>query len=170
MQNRTKKIITCALLISVSLILSYIENILPMSYFVPGAKIGLANIVTLLTIYTLSPKESFIILITRIIIMGLVFTNAYMMIYSLVGGLLAYLVMFIMFKSNAFSIIIVSIGGATAHNIGQLLVASIFFSTTSFIYYLPYLLIIGVITGLIVGIINVLILNRFKVIVDKYLY
>ena len=98
----------------------------------------------------------------RIFIIGITFTNPYMMLYSLAGGFLSISIMALMAKTHLFSNIVVSIVGGVSHNIGQLLVAFVFFSTSVFIYYLPYLILLGIVSGTVVGIIAQIIYIKIK--------
>ena len=161
LHRNTKLITSCGMLVASAIILGYIESLLPLNIGVPGAKIGLANIITFLALYLLDRKYALIILVLRILIIGITFTNLYMMIYSMVGGLLSLLVMMILKKFD-FGMIVVSIMGGISHNIGQTLVAMVFFSSTSFVYYLPYLIIIGMISGTLIGLTGSMILSRIK--------
>ena len=85
-----------------------------------------------------------------------------MMIYSLAGGFLSISIMALMVKTHLFSNIVVSIVGGVSHNIGQLLVAFVFFSTSAFIYYLPYLILLGIVSGTVVGIIAQIVYHKIK--------
>lgn len=140
------------LLLAVALILSYVESLIPFFFWIPGMKLGLANLAVVLTLYLYDWREALLINFCRIIIAGFLFGNLYMILYSLAGGTASFLIMLIMRHCGYFSIKGVSIGGGVAHNIGQLLVACLVVETTGIIYYLPILMIAGLVTGLLIGI------------------
>ena len=143
--TKTKKIALCAVLIALALALSYIERFLPLQLLIPlpGVKLGLANIVTLIALYLLGGKSAFAILIPRCIL-GAVFGGGITgLMFSLTGGLLAMSVMALSRKAPLFSIYGVSVLGAAAHSVGQILAAMG--------AYLPYLLGVSIFTGLATG-------------------
>lgn len=151
--TNVKRMCYLALFCAIAIILSYIETLIPFQFGVPGAKIGLANITTIILLLCFGFKEAFIVMLLRIFIIAATFTNLYMMLYSLAGGIISLIMMALVHKTKLFSNYIVSIIGGIFHNIGQLLIAMIFFNTTTFLYYLPYLLLIGTISGTAIGII-----------------
>ena len=148
MEKSIKKLCYLALFCAIAIVLSYIESLIPLYLGVPGAKLGLANVVTLTLLLCFGLKEAFIVMFLRILIVSLTFTNFYMFLYSLSGGLLSLIIM------NLFSDIIISIMGGIFHNVGQLLVAMLFFSSTVFMYYLPYLMLFGILSGIVIGILG----------------
>ena len=152
-----KKMCYLALFCAISIILSYIESMIPFQFGIPGAKIGLANIISIVLLFSFGFQSALIVLVLRIFLVAAAFTNFYMMIYSLAGGILSLVMMTLVYKTHLFSNYTVSIIGGISHNIGQLLVAMIFFDTSVFLYYLPYLLCIGTISGAAIGIIAQLI-------------
>lgn len=155
--TKTKKLCFLALFCAISIVLNYIEMLFPIYLGIPGAKLGLANIITLTILLCIGFKEAIGVMLLRILIIGMAFTNFYMMLYSLAGGLLSVIVMYIMLRTHLFSHVIISIMGGIFHNIGQLLIAFVFFSTSAFIYYLPYLIILGLVSGCIIGLLSHLI-------------
>lgn len=158
----TKKIPYMGMLVALAFIFSYVEAIIPFRIPIPGIKLGLANIVVLIALYAYGIKEAFIISLVRIILIALTFSNTFTMIYSLTGGLLSWTVMSLLKKTDRFSIIGVSVAGGVAHNIGQIIVAAVLMETSSLIYYLPILIVGGVITGIIIGYLSKSILKILK--------
>jgi len=151
--TKTKRLTLCALLIALALALSYTERFIPLQMVVPlpGVKLGLANIVTLIALYLLGPKYAFGILIPRCIF-GAVFGGGITgLLFSLTGGVLAMLTMTVTRKLPAFSIYGVSILGAAAHNAGQILAAMVLMHSVYIGAYLPYLLIVALFTGFATG-------------------
>ncbi|MGN1113537.1 MAG: Gx transporter family protein [Oscillospiraceae bacterium] len=148
-----KRITYGGILTALALIFSYIEILLPLNFGIPGIKLGLANMVILVGLYFLNRKDVCIISLLRIIISGLLFGSGMSLIFSLAGGILSLAVMIIIKKSGIFSIYGVSVSGAVTHNIGQILAALIVMNTRVVIFYLPILMIAGVVTGFIMGLI-----------------
>ena len=148
-----KKIAYSSILVALALILSYVEALIPINFGIPGVKLGLANLVIVIGLYFLNTSQVFVILITRIILVSFLFGNMSAMLYSLAGGIISFMVMLLMKKIKGFSIVGVSIAGGVAHNIGQLIVASLVVENFKLIYYLPVLMIAGTLTGMLIGII-----------------
>ena len=160
MNNR--KIAFLGLFVALAFVLSYIEFMLPLNIGIPGAKIGLANLVIMVALYTLGEKNAIALSIIRVVLVGLTFGNFSMMLYSLAGAALSLFVMLIAKKLNKFSMVGVSILGGVFHNVGQIIVAMLVLETKSLMYYLPFLIVIGTITGVLIGIIANLITVRVK--------
>jgi len=157
-----KKLTLLALIISLGMILSYIESQIILPIPIPGIKVGLANIAVIFTLYKLGIKEAILVSIIRIIILSILFGNLVSLIYSLVGAILSLLSMTILRKTNQFSIVGVSIIGGVMHNVGQIIIASIMLETNVLTYYLPYLLIGGIGAGIVIGLIGAILIKRIK--------
>ena len=152
--KKTKKIAYSAMMVALALIFSYVEILIPFSFGVPGIKLGLANIVVLIGLFFLKPSEVFGILVTIIILVAFMFGNMSSLIYSLAGGILSFLVMLLLKQLKGFSTIGISMAGGVSHNIGQLVVAAIVVESLNVFYYMPILLIAGLITGMLIGIVG----------------
>jgi len=151
--HKTKHLTLCAILIALAMALSYTERFIPLQMIVPlpGVKLGLANIVTLIALYLMGPKAAFAILIPRCIF-GAVFGGGITgLMFSLTGGILAMLTMTLAKKVPVFSIYGVSILGAAAHNVGQILAAMVLMSSPYIGAYLSYLLMVALFTGFATG-------------------
>lgn len=151
--TKTKKTALCAVLIALALALSYMERFIPLQLIVPlpGVKLGLANIVTLIALYLLGGKAAFAILIPRCIL-GAVFGGGITgLMFSLTGGILAMSVMALCRKWPFFSIYGVSVLGAAAHSVGQIMAAMVLMHSVYVGAYLPYLLGVSIFTGLATG-------------------
>ena len=151
--SKTKRLALCAMLVSLALALSYMERFLPLQLLIPlpGVKLGLANIVTLIALYLMGPGSAFAILVPRCI-MGAVFGGGITgLAFSLTGGLLAMSVMSLSRRIPALSIYGVSILGAAAHSIGQILAAMVLMNSVYVGGYLPYLLGVSIFTGFATG-------------------
>ncbi len=147
-----KKVATCAVLVALAMIFSYIEAILPIPFGVPGVKLGLANLVVVTGFYILRPGEVFLVSAVRILLSSLLFGNALSLLYSLAGGILSFFVMLGLKHVKGFSVAGVSLAGGVAHNIGQIAVAALVVKNTAVLYYLPALTAAGVAAGLLMGI------------------
>lgn len=156
-----RRVATYGMLIALAFIFSFVETLIPIPIPVPvpGIKLGLANIVVLVALYSLGIKEAFVISCVRIILMGFTFGNMFSILYSLSGGILSWIIMSIMKKTKAFSVIGVSIAGGITHNLGQIIVAAIVFETAGMVTYIPVLLVAGTITGLLTGMLGVSLLK-----------
>lgn len=137
---------------ALALMFSYVESLIPFHIGIPGAKLGLANLVIVIVLYKMNVKSAYLLSVTRVVLSGFIFGSMFGILYSLAGGLLSLTVMAVMRRTQGFSVIGVSIAGGVFHNIGQLIVAMIVVESYSASYYLPALLITGLITGLMIGI------------------
>ena len=151
--SHTKRLVQSAVLISLALALSYAERFIPLQLLIPlpGVKLGLANVVTLIALYLLGGKTAFAILIIRCIL-GSVFGGGITgLLFSLTGGVLSMSVMALSRRLPFLSVYGVSILGAAAHNIGQILAAMVVMNSVYVGAYLPYLLLVALFTGFATG-------------------
>ena len=148
----TKQLARSALLVAAALALSYLERFIPLNLVVPlpGVKLGLANIVTMFALYTLEKRQAFAILVLRCCL-GSLFGGLSGLAMSLTGGVLAFWTMVLAKKLPLFSVYGVSLLGAAAHNLGQVLAASVMMGSVYTFYYLPFLLLTALATGLLTG-------------------
>lgn len=147
---------------ALALIFSYIETLIPFSFGIPGIKLGLANLLTVILLYKRNAKEAFLLSVVRIILAGFLFGNLFSIFYSLAGGILSLFVMAGLKKTGSFSVMGVSAAGGVSHNVGQLLVAMAAVETYQVGYYFPVLLVAGLVTGLLIGIVANEVLKRLK--------
>lgn len=147
---------------ALALIFSYLETFIPIPLGIPGIKLGLANLLTVILLYKRNAKEAFLLSIARIVLSGFLFGNMFSILYSLAGGLVSLFVMAVLKHSGKFSVMGVSAAGGVAHNMGQLLVAMAAVETYRVGYYFPVLLVAGLLTGLLIGIAAGQILSRLK--------
>ena len=150
------------LCIALAMIMSYIEVLVPLSFAVPGIKMGLANIVIIFVLYKLGTKEAILVSLIRVILVSLLFSNAMAMAYSIAGAVLSLGIMWLLKKTDKFSVIGVSISGGIMHNVGQIIMAVILLGTKQIALYLPVLLITGTATGIVIGIVSGLVIKRFE--------
>ena len=151
--NRTKRMTLCAMLISTALVLSYLERFIPLQMVVPlpGVKLGLANIASLLALYMLGAKSAYMILALRCVLGSMFGGSVTGLVFSLTGGTLSMLAMAGAKKLPFLSVYGVSILGAAAHNIGQILASMALMQSIHIGAYLPYLLIVALATGFATG-------------------
>ena len=142
-----------SMLLSLSVVLSIIEGMIPiLSGWIPGLKLGLANIVVLYVLYTHSVKEAFCLSILRVILVGMLQTGLFSLpfFFSLSGAVFSVSAM-AFFKKTSLSIIGVSVIGSLFHCLGQILIAILLLQTNAFLAYLPWLLLGCIPTGILVG-------------------
>lgn len=149
-----RKTVLLGFLLAISMILAYIESVLPLAVGIPGVKLGLPNLVVVLLLYSYGKKEALFVNLLRILLTGFLFGNLYSILYAMAGALFSFCVMVIMRKTGGFSIVGVSISGGVSHNIGQILVAMFVVETYAPAFYLPFLLIAGAVTGFLIGIVS----------------
>ena len=155
-----KKIAFYGLLIALAFVLSYIESLIPVFIAIPGAKLGLTNLVVLIALERFGKKDAFIINMIRILLVGFTFGNTFSLLYSFAGGILSFLIMILLKKTKKFSLVGISVGGGVGHNIGQIIVAAFVLETRALIYYLPFLFAIGTLAGAVIGILSAEIIKR----------
>lgn len=151
--KKTRRLTLCAILIALALGLSYMERFIPLNLVVPlpGVKLGLANIVTLMALYFLDVPTAFTVLILRCILNTPFGGSITALAFSAIGGVFALAVMALARHIPQISIYGVSILGAAAHNIGQICAAMVLLGSTYVIAYLPFLLLVSILTGVITG-------------------
>ena len=159
---KTKKVAFLSMCIALSMILSYFESLIPPLVAVPGVKIGLPNLVMVFMLYKIGWKETAIVSIIRVILVGILFGTPLSMIYSLAGATLSLIGMILMKKTNLFAPVTVSVVGGILHNVGQIATACFVMDTAQIAYYLPVLLITGTVAGIIIGYVAALILKRLE--------
>lgn len=147
---------------ALALIFSYVEMLIPIQFGVPGIKLGLANLLIVIMLYKCGLKEALLLSVVRIILSGFIFGNMFSILYSLAGGILSLAVMALLKSRGSFSVMGVSIAGGVSHNLGQLAVAMAVVATYRVGYYLPVLLIAGLLTGMLIGIISNEVLKRIR--------
>ena len=141
---KTQKLTVMALTTAIALVLSFIESQIPAFVAVPGVKMGLANIAIVYALYRLGWKEAALISLIRVVLVSLLFGSAASFLYSLAGAVLSLLGMALLKKTGKFTEIVVSVAGGVLHNIGQIAMASIILETDALRYYLPFLLVSGI--------------------------
>lgn len=147
------KVAYMGVFLALALICSYVESLIPISFGIPGVKLGLTNIVVVLMLYCIGEKEALAVSVCRIVLAGFLFGNLFSILYSLAGGLLSFLIMWAVKRTGKLGILPVSVCGGIFHNIGQLAVAALVVENYNVFYYLPVLLLAGAATGLAIGVV-----------------
>lgn len=153
MRYPTSKLALSGVLTALAAIFSYVEAMIPFAVGVPGIKLGLANVVIVFALYRIGPGFAFLVSVARIMVVSSLFGSLAIAMYSLAGGLLSLGVMTLLLRTKLFSVIGVSMAGGVFHNIGQLIIAATVVETFQMLYYFPVLLIAGMVTGIVIGII-----------------
>lgn len=148
---KTVRITELGMLLALALVLSYLETLIPILVAVPGVKLGLANVITILLLYRTNWKITMLFMSVRVVLSGLLFSGVSGIIYSFTGGFCCIIIMTILKKMPYFSLIGVSILGALFHNAGQIVVAALVMENTHILYYLFVLCISGTVSGFLIG-------------------
>jgi len=157
---KTKTVALTGLLIALALILSYLESLVPLSFAIPGIKLGLPNLVIVFALYRLKPGIAAAISLLRVLLVALLFGSALSLAYSAAGAVLSLAVMLLLKKSGRFGCAGVSVAGAVAHNLGQILTAALLLETPSLAWYFPVLCASGTVAGILIGLLAALLVKR----------
>lgn len=150
------------MLIALAFIFSYVEAMIPIPVPIPGVKLGLANLVNMVGLYTVGAAGTAAVSLVRIVLVGFTFSNTFSMFYSLAGGAASLAVMILARKTGWFGQVGVSILGGIFHNIGQLTIAAFVTQTAGVFAYFPVLLAAGVITGTVIGMLGGMVVERIS--------
>ena len=148
---RSSKVAQYGLFAALAILMGYVEMLIPLPLLVPGMKLGLANVIIVIVLYHMDTKSAFFISLVRVLMSGLLFLGFAGLLYSLAGALLSLGVMALLKKTGKVSITGVSVMGGVFHNVGQIIVAAAVVENIKMAYYLPFLLVTGVVTGFVIG-------------------
>ncbi len=148
---RSTKVAQYGLFAALAILMGYVEMLIPLPLLVPGMKLGLANVIIVIVLYHMDAKSAFFISLVRVLMSGLLFQGFAGLLYSLAGALLSLGVMALLKKTGKVSITGVSVMGGVFHNVGQIIVAAAVVENIKMAYYLPFLLVTGVVTGFVIG-------------------
>ena len=155
------------LLLAFALILSYIEVLIPFSFGIPGVKLGLSNLAVLLALCLLGYRDAFLLTVVKAIFCGFLFGNMTMILYSLSGAVCSFLAMAVMMKSTRSHLLTISAVGGVMHNAGQLLVAYFVVETYGIFYYVPIVILAGLIAGILIGTIVTLVMPFIRNVIKR---
>lgn len=158
----TRRLALLSLSVAFAMLLSYVESITPPIVPLPGVKLGLANVATVLVMAALGKRAALLVSIVRIALTSMLFGSPVSAFYSLFGALISFAVMALLFHIPAFSLIGVSVGGGVFHNVGQIIAASIILGGGEVFAYLPPLIISGILAGAFVGMVSAFVLLRLR--------
>ena len=161
MNSRLQKTACLGLFTALASILGYIETLLPVFAGIPGVKLGLANLAVLYLLIRFSWREAALVSFARILIIGALFGSLFSIAYSTAGALLSLAVMTLLHKKTDFSVIALSVAGVS-HNIGQLLIAVLVTESGVLFYYAPALMVSGVLTGILIGLLTSEVQKRIR--------
>lgn len=151
-RERNQRIALCGLLVSLMLVLGYMETLIPVPTAVPGIKLGLSNGVLLFAIYLLDIPTAFALMVLKVVLSGLLFGGVSAMMYAFAGGLLSMIAMSLLSRVKDVHPVTVSMVGGVAHNVGQVGLAMIMLQTSQLMYYMAVLMLVGLATGAVTGI------------------
>ena len=160
---KTKKLVTLAVTVSVAMILSFVESRIPAFVAIPGVKVGLANIAVIFALYKMGWREAISVSVIRVLLVALLFGSVVSLAYSIAGAIISLSLMILLRKIGIFTEVAVSVVGGITHNIGQILIAFLLLETKVVFYYLPFLMVSGVIAGIAVGVAAALLIKRVKI-------
>lgn len=160
MHKRTKTVAFCGVLTALAMIFSYIESLIPIPLPIYGIKLGVANIAIITILYAIGSKEALLVNVVRIALTAVLFGSLNSFLFSMAGGILSFAVMVCLKKVKLFSMVGVSVAGGVFHNVGQILMAVIVMGSYAIVYYLPVLIIAGIVTGIVIGLVSALVVKR----------
>lgn len=150
------------MLVAVALVLGFIERMIPLPVPVPGIKLGLSNLVTVLALYWFGLKDASLVAVLRVALGGFLFGSGFSVIYAMAGAITA-LISMIVSKRCGVGVVATSAIGAVAHNLAQLVIAMLIVKTGGLISYLPILMLSGILTGILTGSIAQALLARVPI-------
>ncbi len=156
----TRKVVHMGMLIALAMVLSFIESQIPAFIAVPGIKLGLANIAVVFALYSLGFREALGVSLIRVVLSAILFGSVVSGLYSAAGAILSLLGMALLKKSGFFGTVGVSVSGAVLHNLGQIGIACFILKTQALVYYLPFLILSAVVSGVVIGIVSAVLVER----------
>ncbi|GKU26994.1 Gx transporter family protein [Clostridium folliculivorans] len=162
--RKTRKMVFLSLLVSQALVLHIVESMIPIPFITPGAKLGLANIVTVVSLYSFGEIETLLVIIVRLLLASMFGGSISSLLYSIAGALFSFFIMVIIKRigKDKVTLIGVSAAGSVFHNIGQITMAALVVQNVNISLYLPVLTIAGIGTGFFVGLTSRYTLNHLN--------
>lgn len=164
-----KKTAFYGLFLALALVAGYVERLLPINLGIPGVKLGLANAVTMVLLYTVGIRAAAGISVIRILLTGMLFGNGFAMVYSGAGAACSLGIMLLLKRTNKFSCVGISVAGGVFHNLGQIIVAALVLETQALLYYLPVLILSGLAAGIFIGILSGILIRRIEPVIKETL-
>ena len=160
----SKRITYTGMFVAIAMVFSYLESMIPVNIAIPGIKLGLANMVTIVVMYRLRIADAWIVSLVRVVLSSLLFGNMAIMIYSMAGAVLSLLVMSICRKNDLFGLLGTSILGGVSHNAGQIVMAAFLMKSGNIMFYIPVLCISGTIAGVCIGLAGAVLVRKLPAI------
>ncbi len=157
------KVAHIGVFVALALIFGYIETLIPINVGIPGFKMGLSNIMIVIALYKFGIIETFFLGLIKVVLAGMLFGSSSNIIFGLIGIICSISTMYMLKRMKKFSVITISMMGGVAHNIGQINVAMIILESINIIFYLPILMLVGMFTGIVIGIIGNETIKRIKI-------
>lgn len=159
---KARKVAFLGLSIALSMILSFVESQIPVFTMIPGMKVGLPNLVIVFLLYRAGWKETVVVSLIRVGLVALLFGNLQSLIFSVSGAAFSLIGMILLKKIGKFSPVAVSVSGGVLHNVGQIIAACLWTQVAQVAYYLPVLLISGICSGVVIGLLAAFLLKRLE--------
>lgn len=159
---KARKVAFLGLSIALAMILSFVESQIPVFTMIPGMKVGLPNLVIVFLLYRAGWKETVVVSLIRVGLVALLFGNLQSLIFSVSGAALSLIGMILLKKIGKFSPVAVSVSGGVLHNVGQIIAACLWTQVAQVAYYLPVLLISGICSGVVIGLLAAFLLKRLE--------
>lgn len=156
----TKRITYTGMFVAIAMVFSYLESMIPVNIAVPGIKLGLANMVTIVVMYRLRISDAWIVSLVRVVLSSLLFGNMTVMVYGMAGAVLSLLVMTLCRKKDLFGLLGTSILGGVSHNAGQIAMAALLMKSGNIMLYMPVLCISGTIAGVCIGLAGAVLVRK----------
>ena len=159
----TKRVALCGLLLSMMLVLGWVEHLIPLNAGIPGIKLGLSNGVLIFAVYMLDVPTSYVLMTLKVALSCIFLGNpASMMLYGFAGGLLSLTGMVLLSKVKGMHPVTVSMVGGVLHNVGQVAMAMLITKTTGLLYYMAVLMLVGLGCGLLTGVCANLVMKHMR--------
>lgn len=162
MRRDTKRIALCGILLSMMLVLGYVEHLIPVAAGVPGIKLGLSNGVLIFAVYMLGIPTAFLLMVLKVLLSGFLFGGVSAMMYAFAGGVLSVAAMAGLSKVKGLHPVTVSMVGGVMHNVGQISLAMIILQSSNLMGYMAILMIAGLVSGALTGVCASMVMKHMK--------
>lgn len=161
-RDKTYRVTLSGLLVAVMLVLGYVESLLP-TVGVPGIKLGLSNGVLIFAVFMLDIPTAYLLMSLKVGLSGLLFGGVSAMMYSFAGGLLSLTGMALLRQIRTARPLLISMAGGVLHNVGQVAMAMlILHSPRQMLYYMGILMLVGLATGAVTGLVAEMVMRHLK--------
>ncbi len=161
-KSRAGRLALCAVMTALSMVLGYVEAMIPLPVPIPGIKLGIANLATIICFFMIGRRAACAVAVVRIVLSSLLFGNLYSFVFSMAGGLCSLLFMTAAVSIRRFSVTGVSMLGGVTHNLGQIAAAAAVLRAALVMGYIPALIAGGIVSGTLIGLLAYMILNRLR--------